>query len=144
MSEGRVYLKNSLEGMTGDELILFVYAENVKILQMARHYFDSGEVEKRVLAINKAIEVTTTLSSILNYQAGEIAFRLKSLYTFSIRQLSRANYDKKPELVDDVLKIFRELLAAWKEKMAKDRLSPAAQLDPSHSPEKAAKLEIYG
>lgn len=144
MTEERIYLKNTLDGMSSDDLILYIYAENIKILQMACHYFVTCDVEKRVLAINKSIKVISTLMSILNFQAGEVAFRLKSLYTFSIQQLTRANYDKKPELVETVLKIFRDLHGAWKEKLVKDRPHQAAPSEASHNPQQVSKLEIYG
>jgi flagellar secretion chaperone FliS len=144
MTQELIYLKNTLEGMTGDELILFIYAENVKVLQMARHYFDTGEVEPRVLAINKSVKLISSLMSVLNFQAGEVAFQLKSLYTFSIKQLMQANYEKKPEHVDTVLGIFRNLYNVWKEKMDKDRQIPGRAQEQTSGGEMARSMEIYG
>jgi len=121
MTEGSVYVKNNLEGMNNDELILFVYQELIKVLNQARHYFESDDFEKRVVAINKAIEVIATLQAVLDFRAGEIALQLRSLYVYAIQQLTRANYDKNPGLVDQVMKIFKNLHDAWREKIETDR-----------------------
>ncbi len=121
MTEGNVYVKSNLEGMNNDELILFIYQELIKILSQAHHHFGTGDIEKRVLAINKGIEVISTLQAILDFRAGEIALQLRSLYAYSIRQLTRANYDKNPELVVQVSRIFKNLHDAWREKIATDR-----------------------
>ncbi len=123
MNDRNTYLKNNIEGMSNDELILFIYQELIKILNLAKHYFKENNIEKRVNSINKAIEIISTLMSILNFeQGGQIALRLRSLYLYSIQKLTTANYDKKPGYVDEAIKIFKELHAGWKEKLKKDKL----------------------
>ena len=79
--EGDVYLKANIEGMNNDELILFIYQEMLKVLNRTLCFFETNEIEKRVNAINKGIEVLNALISILNFEdGGEIAVRLRSLY----------------------------------------------------------------
>jgi len=127
MREGELYLKNNLEGMNNDELILFVYQETLKILNQILYYFEKNDIEKRVNAINKCIEILNTLISILNFdQGGEIAVRLRSLYLYSIKKLTAANYDKDPQPVDEVVRIFKELYAGWTQKMENDKKNAAS------------------
>jgi flagellar secretion chaperone FliS len=127
MREGELYLKNNLEGMNNDELILFVYQETLKILNQILFYFEKNDVEKRVNAINKCIEILNTLISILNFdQGGEIAVRLRSLYLYSIKKLTVANYDKDPQPVDEVIRIFKELYGGWTQKMESDKKNAAS------------------
>lgn len=121
MTEAKVYFKNQLDGQSNDEMILIMYAELVKMLSLVGVYFSENELEKRVLTINKSVEVISALLSILNFDAGQVAFQLKSLYVYSIRNLTKANFDKDPRLVDEVLNIFKNLYEAWKEKIEKDR-----------------------
>ncbi len=121
MTEAKVYFKNQLDGQSNDEIILVMYAELVKMLSLVGVYFSENELEKRVLTINKSVEVISALLSILNFDAGQVAFQLKSLYVYSIRNLTKANFDKDPRLVDEVLNIFKNLYEAWKEKIEKDR-----------------------
>lgn len=123
MNDRNAYLKSNIEGMSNDELILFIYQELIKILNLAIYYFKENNIEKRVSSINKAIEIISTLMSILNFeQGGQIALRLRSLYLYSIQKLTTANYDKKPIFVKEVIKIFKELYNAWKQKIDKDRV----------------------
>lgn len=126
MIEGDLYLKNNLEGMNNDELILYIYQEMLKVLNQTRHYFDVGDIEKRVIAINKGIEVLNALLSILNYdEGGEIAARLRSLYLYSIKKLTTANFDMDPQPVEEVVQIFKNLHTTWAEKIAADRKNNA-------------------
>jgi len=120
MMEEKLYFKNQLEGQSNDEIILFMYGELVKMLSHVRVYFAENELGKRVLTINKAVEVISTLLSILNFEAGQVAFQLKSLYVYSIRNLTKANFDKDAKLVEEVQQIFKNLYEAWKEKIARD------------------------
>ncbi len=123
MNDRDLYLKSNIEGMSNDELILFIYQELIKILNLAIYYFEENDIEKRVNSINKAIEIISTLMSVLNFeQGGQIALRLRSLYLYSIQKLTTANYDKKPIFVKEVTKIFKELYAGWKQKIDKDRV----------------------
>ena len=120
--EGDLYLKANVEGMNNDELILFIYQEMLKVLNQTLYYFEKNDIEKRVNAINKGIEVVNALISILNFEAGgEIAIRLRSLYLYSIKKLTAANFDKDPKPITEVVTIFKNLHAGWAEKIEADR-----------------------
>jgi len=122
MSEGDVYLKNNVEGMNNDELILFIYQEMLKILNQTLYFFEKNDIEQRVNGINKAIEVVNALMSILNFeQGGDIAVRLRSLYLYSVKKLTAANFDKDPKPVDEVVRIFKDLYSGWAQKIENDR-----------------------
>ncbi|MCP4220522.1 MAG: flagellar export chaperone FliS [bacterium] len=122
MIEGDLYLKSNVEGMNNDELILFIYQEMLKVLKRTLYFFEKEDIEQRVNAINKGIEVLNALLSILNFEeGGEIAVRLRSLYLYSIKKLSTANYKIDPEPVNEVVKIFKNLHDGWAEKIEKDK-----------------------
>jgi len=142
-----VYLKNNVEGMDKDELVLFVYAELVKVLYAAKHHFETNDIEQRVVAINKGIEVISVLLNTLDFSAGPIASQLRSLYVYAIRQLTQANYDRRPELVDEVSRIFRGLHDAWRQKMDRDRVQGrdvVPQNVPASRVGEARNLELFG
>jgi flagellar protein FliS len=159
MIEGDLYLKNRVEGMSNDELILFIYQEMLKVLNQTIYYFEKNDIEKRVDAINKGIEVLNALLSVLNFeQGGDIALRLRSLYLYSIKKLTTANYDKDPAAVQEVINIFKNLHAGWAEKIENDRKknigADIARPGPMPSPQvnningpgsgEGEGLEIYG
>jgi flagellar protein FliS len=134
--------------MSNDELILFIYQEMLKILNQTIYYFEKNEIEKRVNAVNKGLEVVHSLLSVLNYEAGgEIALRLRSLYLYSIKKLTAANFDRDPKMVGEVMNIFRNLHAGWAEKIENDK---KVNMMPSPSPlngssnDRGRGLEIYG
>lgn len=126
MIEGDVYLKNNLEGMNNDELILFIYQEMLKILNQTLYFFEKQDIEKRVNAINKGIEIIQALISILNFEAGDIAYRLRSLYLYSMKRLTAANFEKDPKPITEVVNIFKNLHSGWMEKIEQDKKNSAA------------------
>jgi flagellar protein FliS len=156
MIERNLYLKNNLEGMNNDELILFIYQQMSKILKQTLYYFEKNDIENRVNGINKAIEIVNALMSILDFEAGgEIAIRLRSLYLYSIKRLTTANFDKNPQPVEEVMRIFKDLHAGWGEKIEndkKDNVNAAANMgspvDPNPTDMDTNRgtrgLEIYG
>ena len=156
MTEGDLYLKNTLEGMNNDELILFIFQQMSKILNQTLYYFEKNDIENRVNGINKSIEILNALISILNFEAGgEIAVRLQSLYIYSIKRLTTANYDKNPQPVEEVGRIFKELHAGWAGKIENDKknnTNAAANIESPVNPNPADMnvnrsgqgLEVYG
>lgn len=151
MIEGDLYLKNRLEGMNNDELILFIYQEMLRLLNQTLFYFEKHDIENRVSSINKSIEVLNALISILNFDAGgEIAVRLRSLYLYSIKKLTAANFDKDPKPVDEVVKIFKDLYSGWSQKIENDRkanLKMGMSMPTNnngHETQHRSGLELYG
>ncbi len=147
MSVHAQYVKNNVEGMSRDELVLFVYAELIKELHAARQCFQTGDIEKRVTAINRGLEIISTLLGTLDFSAGPLAVQLRSLYLYAMGQLTRANCDRRPEMVAEVAQIFRGLHDAWRQKMDQDQ-GKGRVVIPENAPAprsgEAGKLEFYG
>lgn len=151
MTEDMYYLKSNLEGMSEDERILFIYSELLKILGQALHFMKKGEIESRVTSINKAIDVIYALNSILNQEGGIISSQLRSLYLYTVNQLTTANYRKSESHLNEVITIFRELSQTWSEKIQKDRSESnnresVVQTSQNHSPisSQLGGVELYG
>lgn len=121
MTEDFYYLKSNVEGMTDDERILFIYGELLKTLGQGLEYMRKGDIERRVTAINKATEIISALDSILNVEGGIITAHLRSLYLYTINQLSKANYSKSEKILSDIIHIYRELHQTWSEKIRTDK-----------------------
>ncbi len=143
MTEGFLYLKNRVEGMNKDELILFIYQEMINVMKKAEICFDTKDIEGRVIAINKGIEVISTLNSILDFEkGGDISVKLRSLYVYSINKLSQANYKVNKQFVTEVKDIFVDLYSAWNEKMQNDRKKGTVTDLPGERI--SSGIEIYG
>ena len=143
MTEGYLYLKNRVEGMNKDELILFIYQEMTNVMIRAENCFDTKDIEGRVVAINKGIEIISTLNSILDFKrGGDISVKLRSLYIYAINKLTQANYKVNKQFVTEVKDIFIGLHSAWDEKMKSDRKNGTVTELPDDK--MSGGLEIYG
>jgi flagellar secretion chaperone FliS len=143
------YLKNSVEAMSRDELVLFLYQELIRTLNVALNQLEASDVENRVLSLHRANEFITTLLNALNYDAGEIAFQLRAIYFYAIKLISMVNINKNPDNIVQACKLFRTLHDAWKEKIVKDKLGTVPMAGQENSSamdaEKIKKsLECYG
>jgi len=152
MIKGDLYLKNNLEGMNNDELILYIYQEMLRVLNQTSYYFENNDIENRVNGINKGIEVLNALISILNFEAGgEIAVRLRSLYVYSIKRLTAANFERDPKPIAEVIRIFRDLHSGWSQKIENDRKTTTStrninlpSVQDSQRKSSLSGLELYG
>lgn len=118
MTENMIYLRRTIEGMTSQELIAFMYQEVLRSLHMARLGFEHRDIEERVNGINRALSFIGSLSGVLDQeQGGEIAAHLRALYTWAIGELGRSNMHNEPRRLTGVEKIFTELASAWSSMM---------------------------
>jgi flagellar secretion chaperone FliS len=60
------------------------------------------------------VEIVQELRASLNLEAGgEIAANLADLYDYASKQLVRANLASRPELLDEVGDLLRQIRSAW-------------------------------
>ena len=156
MTQRELYLKNNLEGMTDDGRIQFVFQKLLENLKHGKSAIEIGNIEQKVININKAIEIVTFLLSILNMEGGEIAGRLKSIYLYAIDRLAKANMTNDGKIMVEMDNIFTNLCNSWSEKMQKDKkefnksaniTSSSLTKDPEfgqNSEKINERLELYG
>jgi flagellar protein FliS len=73
-----------------------------------------GDLSVKGERLGKALDIIINLRACLSMDdGGEIANNLDALYDFMIRQVSEANLENKPEPIDDVIEILREIKSAW-------------------------------
>jgi len=63
--------------------------------------------------MTKAQNVLWELSNSLNFEAGEVAYNLESLYNYMIRRIIEAQYHSKPEIIDEIIHFMEELKGSW-------------------------------
>jgi flagellar protein FliS len=80
----------------------------------ARGAIDHGEKETRNRLIHRAVAIVEELRASLNLEAGgELAANMADLYEYCGRQLVRANLENRPETLDEVSHLMREIRGAW-------------------------------
>ena len=95
-------------------LIVMLMDGALEHIGAARGAMDHGEVPTRNRLIHRAVEITQELHASLNMESGgQIAANLADLYDYMGRQLVRANLENRPELLDEVANLLRQIRSAW-------------------------------
>ncbi|MBZ2174862.1 flagellar export chaperone FliS [Schnuerera sp. xch1] len=110
------YKQNSVLTATPEELTLMLYDGGIKFMNIARYSIENGDIEKAHMALVRAQNIVTELSSTLNMEY-EISDNLKKLYGFVMDSLIDANIKKEVKPIDEALEILTELRDTWKEAM---------------------------
>ena len=105
------------------QLIIMLYSEAVKQLDLALHLLemndakkDPGRIEKISKAVVKTQEIVSELMVSLDFeQGGDIAKNLFSLYTWFNRELMEANISQDGRRILTVRNLVDELRNTWQE-----------------------------
>jgi len=95
-------------------LVLMLMDGALERMASAKGAIANGSTELKARMIQRTIAIVDELRSSLNMEAGgEIAANLDALYDYFGRQLMRANMENRPELIDEVAGLMREVRSAW-------------------------------
>jgi flagellar protein FliS len=95
-------------------LVLILMDGALERLAAASGAMQAGARESKASLIQRTVAILEELRASLNVEAGgAIAANLADLYDYSIRQLTRANLEDRPELLDEVALLMREIRSAW-------------------------------
>ena len=123
------------------KLIVMLFDAALLALSMAQLHMKAGDIEKKGLAISRAIMlIDSGLRASLDKKAGgTIAENLDALYGYMNQRLLMANLKNQPELVVEVHALLKDLKTAW------DAIAPAAPvaLAPQASPSRAVNMPSY-
>ena len=110
------YAQNDIGIESPQKLIEMLYEGILRFNMQAKRAITSEDIEKRTYWINRSIAVLTELLNTLDMDAGgEISQYLQGLYTFQLQTLSQANGENSIVKIDQVNKVIKGLLEAWRE-----------------------------
>ena len=116
MMEGyKNYKEVEIETASGLKLVVMLYAGAIKFLNIAKEAIYQKKLDVANNNIIKAQDIITELMTSLNFEAGEIAHNLYSLYIYMNRRLLEANIEKNAEIISEVIKLLTILKEAWEE-----------------------------
>jgi len=105
---------SSVETADPHRLIVMLMDGALERIAAARGAMDHGELATRNHLVHRAVDILQELRASLNLQAGgEIAANMADLYDYSSQQLVRANLQNRPELLDEVGNLLRQIRSAW-------------------------------
>ncbi|OBV28892.1 flagellar export chaperone FliS [Helicobacter sp. CLO-3] len=111
-----IYQQNEISVESPAKLIEMLYEGILRFCGQAKHYMESGDIEKKIYYINRVTDIFTELLNVLDYErGGDVATYLTGLYTYQIKLLTQANLENSTEKVDIVINVAKGLLEAWRE-----------------------------
>ncbi len=108
---------NQQNAMTDDPymLILKLYEGLLKYLSFVKSSMEDGDIETKFQYINKSIAIFDELRNILDFDGGDVAYYLDGLYLYQIETLFSAGVNDNINSVEQVMKVVKGLIEAWKE-----------------------------
>jgi flagellar protein FliS len=110
------YRNNAVLTATSEELTLMLYDGALRFMNQAIVHMVGKRVEPTHAALIRVQEIFAELRDTLNLDY-EISQNLYNLYEYMISQLIRANVEKNPEHVRQVIGLTRELRETWAQAM---------------------------
>ncbi|PHS56715.1 MAG: flagellar protein FliS [Sulfurimonas sp.] len=110
-----IYTQNNVGVESPAKLIEMLYEGVLRFNAQAKKAIKDCNVEKRVYWINRSIAIITELISILDKKQGKITEYLQGLYNYEIQLLASASAFSNFDKLDEVSKVFKGLLEAWRD-----------------------------
>lgn len=97
-----------------EQILIMLYDGAIRFIRQAEEAIVAGEKPTKAKKISKAVAIICELSNTLDHKAGgTIAEDLDSLYSFIIRELSKANLKNDTKALRTVTNLLSELKEGW-------------------------------
>ena len=111
------YRKNAILTASPEKVVKMLYEGALQNLERCRMGLSDPKTCRSAdvgVAMGKALSIIGELRSALDHEVGgEISQNLDALYEFSTDQISEANVSRKPEPVENTLRVLRTLKEGW-------------------------------
>ncbi len=119
------YITQQVMTASPAKLVFMLYERAIGSLREAIAAIESGDVQARWRANNRAIEIVSHLWATLNTDGGgEIAANLERLFPLILRQLTQVDVRNDPAPAVEVIAFLEPLRDAWRE-IARNGAGPA-------------------
>lgn len=110
-----IYVQNNIGIESPVKLIEMLYEGVLRFNAQAKKSLKENDVEKKVYWINRSTAIIFELISSLDDKQGDITHYLKGLYGYQVDLLVNVIIDEDIEKLDEVSRVFKGLLEAWRE-----------------------------
>lgn len=110
-----VYSQNNVGIESPVKLIEMLYEGVLRFNVQAKKAIADKNMEKKVYWVNRSTAIITELISVLDASGGDVALYLDGLYRYQIELLTHANIYNDGSKIDEVNKVFKSLIEAWRE-----------------------------
>ncbi len=115
------YKNNSIQTASPAELTLMLYDGAIKFCNIALGAMENNDIEKANNNIVKAENIIVEFRSTLDFKY-PVAQDFDRVYDWIYRRLVEANIKKDTEVLEDALRLIREMRDTWKEVMRLNRV----------------------
>lgn len=107
------YKRNQINTASSEDLVLMLYDGAKKFINKAIKSITEKNIQEANNNLLRAQKIILGLMSGVNFEAGDAAQNIYSLYEYMYHTLVKANMKKDSQYAEEVLKMIEELRAAW-------------------------------
>jgi len=127
------YQNNQILSASPEQLLILLYDGSIRFCRQAMHAMDNGDSKVQAEKISRTMAIVCEFANTLNHEVGgEIAGDLDALYSFIIRELTRANLQNDRKALETVEDLLTGLRGTWTEAIEINR-GDTAQIAASDS-----------
>ncbi len=109
------YRRGTVMAASPAELVVLLYDGARRFLRQGAVAMGEGEIERAHTTLRFGERIISHLDATLDFQQGDIAQHLHSIYRFSLSHLNTARLRQDPAMVEQVIDMLGELRDAWSE-----------------------------
>ena len=110
------YAQNDVGIESPQKLVEMLYEGILRFNMQAKRSIENDDIEKRTYWNNRSSAILTELLNTLDMErGGETSHYLQGLYTHQLQTLALANTENSVERINEVNKVVKGLLEAWRE-----------------------------
>ncbi len=109
----QAYKKTQVQTADQGKLILMCYDGTISFLKQAQKAHEEKNIQTRDELLSKSMNLLWELDNGLNFETGEIAYNLDSLYNYMIRRITEAQFYDNMEVLKEVVHYLQELKESW-------------------------------
>ncbi|MDD2448181.1 MAG: flagellar export chaperone FliS [Sulfurimonas sp.] len=109
------YAQNNVGIESPAKLIEMLYEGILRFNAQAKKAIKDRDVEKKIYWTNRSIAIIVELITVLDKSHGKVSAYLDGLYNYQIQLLTTASIKGDADKLDEVSKVFKGLLEAWRE-----------------------------
>lgn len=114
-SAHNTYAQNNIGIESPAKLIEMLYEGVLRFNAQAKKAINDKNIEKKIYWTNRSIAIVVELITIIDRSQGDVSAYLGGLYDYQIKLLTTASLKNDTEKLDEVSKVFKVLLDAWRE-----------------------------
>lgn len=109
----QAYRREAVMAASRGQLVVMLYDGARRFLRQAAAAMRAREIERSHTTLRRAELIVAHLDGTLDYEQGDVAQHLHSLYAFCLRHLNEGRMALDPAKLDEVCDLLGELREAW-------------------------------